>query len=174
MALRLEDLVFKKDQRDEYMWTIEGRWFNNQKEITLEGEINKSREIKFTLNSNDGEENKIFEGIIEFPHVHMEGQWRYEGSLKMQYFEFDLFDKIKGKMELNFRGWPNIKKRIQLDLDLMKIYNTFEKENLDRSYLDEKEDEKIIEQFYAVSKEEQMADVCFIIQHRDVNFLTTV
>ena len=44
----------------------------------------------------------------------MTGKW--EGKEDQKEFEFDLAGKIKGIMNLEFKGWPNIAKRIELDL----------------------------------------------------------
>ena len=130
--------------------------------------------IQFTL-KEENESDKIFEGTIDDGKVHMKGKWKYKDSDEEQDFEFRLIDKIKGRMKLDPRFWPKIAERIELDMMTMKISNITSDDQLDQSVAgNSARPAQNVEAFYSINHNVQMADICFFIQHRDVNFLTTV
>ena len=98
--------------------------------MSLNGEITDYHRIKFTLkDASEDEKDKIFEGRIDDYHVHMQGKWKYVDSDTEQHFEFDLTGKIRGNMKLDFRDWPKIEERIELDLRTMMIKKIPEEES---------------------------------------------
>ena len=126
-----ETIEFKQDENNIDKWQIIGEFLNDKgRKMSLSGEITDYHDIKFTLKDElEDEKDKIFEGRIDDYHVHMHGTWKYEDSDTEKHFEFDLSGKIKGKMKLDFRDWPKIEERIELDLRTMMIKKIPEEES---------------------------------------------
>ena len=126
-----DTIEFKQDENDIHKWLIKGNVENDKgRQMSLSGEITDYDDIKFTLKDKlEEEKDMIFEGRIDNYHVRMQGNWKYEDSDTEQHFEFDLTGQIKGKMKLDFRDWPKIAERIELDLRTMKIKNIKEEES---------------------------------------------
>ena len=88
--------------------------------MSLDGTIQNETVIMLSL-KGESQQERVFKGEIDLEQVHMIGRWEKENDQKE--FEFDLTGKIKGMMDLQFQNWPNIAKRIEINLETMQIYN---------------------------------------------------